>query len=81
MMVAEWDQLNEQLDLLAERKRDLLDSMVALAGGKNSLFAGRKLTMTERAGSVQYARVVKDHLPDLDLAPYRGKSSSFWQLR
>lgn len=80
-MVAEWDQLNEQLELLAERKKDLLDSMVALAHEKNALIAGRKLTMTERQGSVAYARVVKEHLPELDLAKYRGKPSRFWQVR
>ena len=79
-MVAEWDQLNEQLELLAERKKDLLDSMVALAHEKNALIAGRKLTMTERQGSVAYARVVKEHLPKLDLSKYRGKPSRFWQV-
>ena len=80
-MVAEWDDIGEQLDLLAERKRDLLDSMVSMAGERDAFFAGRKLTMTERQGSVAYARVVKEHLPKLDLAPYRGKPSRFWGVR
>lgn len=78
-MVAEWDDINEQLSLLAERKKDLLESMVAMAGG-DALFAGRKLTEVERAGSVSYARVVKEHLPDLDLSKYRGKPSRFWKV-
>lgn len=80
-MVAEWDQLNEALERTAERKRDLLDSMVALAGERNALFGGRKLTLTDRVGAVAYARAVKEHLPKLDLAPYRGKASTFWGLR
>jgi putative phage-type endonuclease len=80
-MVAEWDEIAEQLDLLAERKKDLLDSMVSMAGERDAFFAGRKLTMTERAGSVAYARVVKEHLPDLSLDKYRGKPSRFWGLR
>lgn len=79
-MVAEWDALTEQLTALTERKKDLLDSMVSLAGGKDTLFAGRKLTCVEREGAVSYARVVKDYLPDLDLSGYKGKASRFWRL-
>jgi hypothetical protein len=52
-----------------------------MAGERDAFFAGRKLTMTERAGSVAYARVVKEHLPDLSLDKYRGKPSRFWGLR
>jgi len=80
-MVGEWDDINEQLERLAERKKDLLADMVKLAGEKNSTIAGRRLTFTERAGSVAYAKVVKEHLPQLDLEPYRGKPSKFWQVR
>lgn len=80
-MIAEWDDLTEQAERVKERKADLLDSMVALAKEKNALIAGRKLTMTERAGSVAYARVVKEHCPDVDLAKYRGKPSQFWGVR
>lgn len=79
-MVAEWDALTEQLAALTERKKDLLDSMVSLAGGKDTLFAGRKLTCVEREGAVSYARAVKDLMPDADLSPYRGKASRFWRL-
>jgi len=80
-MVAEWDALAEQLELLTERKRDLLYSMVSMAGEKNALIGGRKLTMAERQGSVAYARVVKEHLPKLNLDKYRGKPSRYWQVR
>jgi len=80
-MVAEWDDIAEQLALLADRKADLLADMTTLAGGKNALLAGRKLTLTERAGSVAYAKVVKEHCKGLDLEPYRGKPSQFWQVR
>lgn len=79
-MIKEWDELAEQAERVKERKADLLADMVALAGKKNALFAGRKLTMTERAGSVAYARVVKEHLPKLDLTKYRGKPSRFWRV-
>ena len=80
-MVEEWDGINEALERLAERKKDLLESMVKLAGERNALIAGRKLTLTERAGSVAYAKVVKDHCKGVDLEPYRGKPSRFWGIR
>jgi len=80
-MVAEWDALNEALELAAERKKDLLESMVALAGERNALIAGRKLTMTERAGTVSYAKALKALVPDADLEPWRGKPTSYWGLR
>lgn len=80
-MIGEWDDLNEALERLAERKKDLLSDMVKLAGERNALIAGRKLTLTERAGSVAYAKVVKDHCKGIDLEPYRGKPSRFWGVR
>lgn len=79
-MMREWDEIAEQMERLEERKKDLLASMTALTGGKDALIAGRKLTLTKRAGSVSYAKVVKEHCPSVDLEPYRGKPSSFWKV-
>lgn len=80
-MVAEWDELNEQLERAAERKKDLLEAMVRLAGEKNALIGGRKLTLTERNGSISYAKAIKSLLPDADLTPWQGKPTTFWGLR
>jgi len=80
-MVAEWDELNEQLDRLAERKKDLLADMVKVAGERNALLSGRKLTMTKRDGAISYAKAIKALCPNADLEPYRGKASEFWQVR
>lgn len=80
-MIDEWDMLNEQLERLAERKKDLLAEMVALAGEKNAIIGGRKLTFTQRAGSVSYAKAVKALAPDADLSKWTGKPTSFWQVR
>jgi len=33
---------------------------------------GHVVTLSQRAGSVSYAKVVKDHCPGVDLEPYRG---------
>lgn len=80
-MIAEWDELTEQLERLAERKKDLLADIVKASGEKNTLFSGRKVTMTERVGAVSYAKAIKELCPNADLEPYRGKASSFWSVR
>jgi len=79
-MAAEWDELREQIANAQERQRDLLDSIVTMAGGKDALFAGRKLTCVERSGAVQWAKVAAKYCPDADTAPFTGKASRFWRL-
>ena len=79
-MVQEWDEIKEQMELLEERKKDLLADMVKLVGGKDSIIAGRKLTLVQKEGAVSYAKALKAIAPDADLEPYRGKPSEFWKL-
>jgi hypothetical protein len=57
-----------------------LCEIVKISKKRNALICGRKLTLVERKGSVAYAKVVKDHLKDLDLNPYTGKPSEYWKL-
>ena len=78
--IAEWDDLREQIANAQDRQRDLLNNMTDIAGGKDALFAGRKLTQVEREGAVAYAKVVKEHLPKLDLSKYKGKPSRYWRI-
>lgn len=80
-MVREWDDIAEQMAMLDDRKKQLLAEMVRAADDKNADFAGRKLTLVKRAGSVSYANVVKDHCKGVDIELYRGKESASWQLR
>lgn len=80
-MIAEWDELAETIERAAERKKDLLNEIVALAGEKDALIAGRKLTLTKRQGAVAYAKALKAAAPDFDVEPYRGADGSFWGLR
>ena len=51
-----------------------------MADGRDSLIWGRKLTKVEKAGSVSYAKVVKEKLPDIDLTPWTGRPSQYWKL-
>lgn len=80
-MMAEWDDIADQLERLGERKKDLLADLVALAGEKNARISGRNLTLTQREGAISYAKAIKALCPKADLEPYRGKASSFWQVR
>jgi putative phage-type endonuclease len=77
-IMTEYDQICEALDRAEERKKELLADMVRVSGQKNVIFAGRKLTKTERAGAIAYAKAVKALIPNADLEPYRGKASSYW---
>jgi hypothetical protein len=79
-LIAEYDELQEAIDRATERKKELIDEMIAMAKDRNALIAGRKLTKVTRQGSVSYANVVKKHCKDVDLEPFRGKASTGWRL-
>jgi putative phage-type endonuclease len=79
-LTEEYDQLGEAIDRATDRRKEILAELVAMARNQDADIFGRKLTRVERAGSVGYAKVVKDHLPDLDLSPYTGKPTQYWRL-
>jgi putative phage-type endonuclease len=79
-IIAEYDDTVEAIKLYEERKKELLAKLVEISGNRDASFGGRKLTFVNRAGAVAYAKVVKEHLPSLDLEPYRGKPSEYWTL-
>jgi chromosome segregation ATPase len=71
----------EQIKELEAEKKRLLDEIVKLADGKDSEINGHKLTKVIRAGSISYAKAVKDLMPDVDLTEYTGEPSSYWLLK
>ena len=79
-MLAEWDDIAEQMERLAERKKDLLDAITSLGDGGDMLVAGRKVTRVQREGAVQWKKVAEKHCPDADTAPFTGKPSSYWRV-
>ena len=70
----------EQIKELETEKKRLLDEIVTLADGKDSDINGHKLTKVTKAGSISYAKVVKELLPDVDLTEYTGDPVSYWRL-
>lgn len=71
---AEFDAAKEKLDAI---KRMMIDA----AKGEKARFGTVTCTPSKRAGSVSYAKVVKDCLPDIDLEPYRGKPTTVWSFK
>ena len=80
-IMAEYEQMQEAEDRAKERKAELIAEMVRIAGDKNAVFAGRNLTRVDRAGSISYAKAIKELLPKADLEPYRNKPSFSWQVK
>lgn len=79
-MIEEWDELCEQEERTKERKKDLLEQMATMADGRNAEFAGRKLTLVKRAGSVSYAKALKELAPDANLSKWTGAPTESWRL-
>jgi hypothetical protein len=73
--------LREARDNADERMKELLEELVTLANGKPTMIGNSKLVKTQRKGSVKYASVVKEHCPDVDLAPYTGAPTEFWSVK
>ena len=79
-LVAEYDELSDAIENATARKKDIIIRMAEMSGGKNADMAGRKLTLVKRAGSVAYAKALKELAPDADLEKWRGKASESWRL-
>ena len=79
-LIKEYDELADATDQAKERMAEIKSRLIVMADEKNADICGRKLTRMEKAGSISYAKVVKDHAPDVDLEPYRGKPSTSFRL-
>jgi hypothetical protein len=79
-MIDELDQLKEAIENATERRKEVQEELVKAVGERNATAWGRKITKVEKEGSVSYAKIVKEYLPDLDLSAYKGKASSYWKI-
>lgn len=62
--------------LKAKRER-----LIELAGGSSAKGCGVQVIRSERAGSVAYAKAVKELLPDADLSAYTGKPTTVFTVK
>jgi|SRR5690625_1311243 len=79
-LVAEHHSLAAQITNARARQAEIIEQLAEESGGRSAEIGEHKLTLVRRAGSVSYSKVVRDLLPDVDLEPYRGKSSEHWRL-
>lgn len=57
------------------------ERLLTLAGDCSAKGAGVQVIRSERAGSVAYAKAIKDLAPDADLTPYTGKPSIVFTVK
>lgn len=77
----EYLEILENIHNAEARKAELIAEMVRLSDSKDADFAGLKLTLVKRVGSISYAKAFKVIAPTADLEPYRGKPSESWQVK
>lgn len=66
------------MERIVKAKREAL---LALAGDCSAKGAGVQVIRSERAGSIAYAKALKDLAPDADLTPYTGKPSVVFTVK
>lgn len=58
-----------------DKAAEQLKALMSKDGVSRLEVEGHTVSLSVRAGSVSYAKVVKEHCPDVDLEPYRGNPS------
>lgn len=78
--VIAWRNVQAAAVSIAETEKAARERLIALApqGAKG---CGVAVVKVERAGTIRYADALKSMLPDVDLSPWRGKSSITYQIR
>ena len=66
---------------LTELNKEILIEITRLSEGEPAVIGNRKLTFISRKGAVSYASVVKQLLPEVNLEPYRGPETNYYQLK
>lgn len=80
-LIAEYDDTLMAIAEYEERKKDLLAKLVVITGGRDAVISGRKLTQVSRAGSISYAKAIKELAPGANLEKWRGNPTSYWTLK
>lgn len=73
--------LKIEKERIDEKMKEYLAEMVALTDNEGGSIYGYTLFKTERAGSISYAKAIKELLPDADLEKWRGSPSVSWSVK
>ncbi len=76
--VTEWKSIQEQLQDLEKRDRELRAALVTMCNGSNSQGAGVHVRRFLRKGNVDYSQIPE--LQDVDLEKYRKKPTEYWRI-
>lgn len=79
-LVAEYDEMCEAEDRAKERKKEIMAELIEISKDRNALIAGKKLTKIKKAGSISYAKAIKELAPDANLEKWRGKETEYWRI-
>jgi putative phage-type endonuclease len=77
----EYHELKQDFDEAKEKLDAHKKLMIAKADGKKRIFGDVQCYPSESKGSINYRKALEDNAPDLDLEPYRGKSSTTWTVK
>ena len=80
LLLTELDALRQRQKEDAEREKAIIASLVALAGDKNALVHGRKLTKTKDGKTVAYAKALAELAPGADLSKWESVKKGSWRL-
>ena len=79
-LIDELDQLKEAIDNAIDRKKEVEAELIKMAGERNALIWGVKITKVSKEGSISYAKAIKELAPDADLEKWRGVPSEYWRI-
>ena len=79
-LVQEYAELADAIDRAGERKKEVLAELIKMAGERDALICGHKLTKVEKRGSVSYAKALKELAPNADLSKWTGKPTTSWRF-
>lgn len=71
----------EEVEAAKEKLERARAALIKMADGRRAKIGGLSVFETVKKGSVSYSKVVKEHCPDVDLEPYRGKESRYWTIK
>lgn len=80
-LVSRYKQAKAALEVAQVELEEAKQALIDATDGKGGKVGDLNVTLAKRAGSIAYAKAVKDLLPDADLEAYRGKESEYWVVK
>lgn len=79
-LAARYADLSQEIKLMQDDQKSMLAKLVVGCEEKNTDFEIGKLTKVSRKGSVDYAKLLEEHAPTVDIETYRKEDSTFWRF-